>query len=169
MSKQSAGLLLFRRHAGTFEVLIGHMGGPFFAKKDNGAWSIPKGEFDDEDALDAAKREFQEETQAPAPEGKFIELGNVKNKSGKTIYIWAVEADINATILRSNVFKIEWPPKSGQQQEFPEMDRYLWTSLRQARSKLVSAQAEFIDRLSEHLGILSDTEKTDQPDQTSLL
>jgi predicted NUDIX family NTP pyrophosphohydrolase len=165
MSKQSAGLLLFRLKAGEPQVLIGHPGGPFYARKDEGVWSIPKGEFEDEEPVEAAKREFQEETGADVPEGEYIDLGSVKNKSGKTIYAWAVEADLDESSLKCNEFVMEWPPKSGQQQTFPEIDRFEWFSLADAKRMLASAQAELVDRLAAKLG----ADIPEPPAQVSLL
>lgn len=164
MSKQSAGLLVYREKDGVVEVLLGHPGGPFFARKDNGAWSIIKGEFDGEDPLTAAKREFNEETGAQVPLGEYIELGTVKTKGGKTIYGWAVQADFDTTNLKSNTFELEWPPKSGQIQKFPEIDKFVWFSLSEATEKLNPAQVEFIKRLADKLQI----EITKKPEQSSL-
>lgn len=141
------------------------MGGPFYARKNNGFWSIPKGEFEDEVAVEAAKREFQEETSAEVPAGEYMTLGFVKSKSGKTIHAWAVEADLDPSSLKSNEFELEWPPKSGQTQTFPEIDRFSWFGLSEAKLKLTPAQTEFIDRLADHLGV----EAPDPAEQTSLL
>lgn len=153
MTKQSARLLLYRRKNGQIEVLIGHPGGPFWAKKDKGAWSLPKGEFEEgEDSLTAAKREFGEEIGQQAPEGDYQELGTVKLKSGKTIYGWTLEADMDVSTIDSNTFEIEWPPKSGQMQTFPEIDRAAWMSLETAKIKMHTGQSEFIDRLAGLLG-----------------
>lgn len=166
MGKQSAGILVYRKGTGKVEVLIVHPGGPFWAKKDKGAWSLPKGEFtDDEDGLAAAKREFAEELGVNPPEGDYLELGSVKNKSGKTIFGWAVEGELDVSAVKSNVFKMEWPPKSGTEQEFPEVDRASWFSPEKAEAKLNPAQADFIGRLAEKLG----AEIPRQPEQTSLL
>ena len=167
MSKQSGGILLYRQHHGRLQVLLGHPGGPFYVRRGNGVWSIPKGEFDDGDALTAAKREFMEETSAQLPTGDYLELGSVKTKSGKTIYAWAVEDDLDPSILRSNSFEIEWPPKSGQKQQFPEIDKFEWFTLPQARQKITTAQAAFLDKLCEILG-LDDNEKAAEPTQASL-
>ena len=146
---QSAGLLLYRLgEGGRPEVLLGHMGGPFWARKDEGAWSVFKGEHGaDEDALAAARREFEEETGSPPPEGPVIELGEVRQSSGKRVTAWAIEGDFDPSRLRSNTFSIEWPPRSGKQATFPEVDRAEWFDLETARRKLVRAQAAFIDRL----------------------
>jgi predicted NUDIX family NTP pyrophosphohydrolase len=154
MTKQSAGLLLFRKKDTQVEVLLGHPGGPFWAKKDAAAWSIPKGEFDEpEQPYAAAVREFAEEMGAPAPHGDPINLGFIKRKDGKTIYAWAIQADFDATNIKSNQFEMEWPPKSGKTQAFPEIDRADWFELGQATNKVHSGQVVFIQRLAEHLGI----------------
>ncbi len=152
--RTSAGLLPFRRTAeGECEVLIGHMGGPFWAKKDAHAWSIFKGEFDAgaEDALDAAKREFTEETGQPAPPGELISLGEVKQSGGKRVVAWAVEAPtLDPATFVSNTFALEWPPRSGKQQEFPEVDRAEWVALGVAREKLVKGQLLLLAELDTH-------------------
>jgi len=145
--KQSAGILLYRTIGGTFEVFLVHPGGPFFRNKDDGSWSIPKGEFlDDEDGLAAAKREFEEETDHTV-EGEFIGLGTVQQKSGKIVYAWAVEGDIDHETITSNTCEIEWPPRSGRQITIPEIDRAAWFDPAIAKQKINPAQAEFIDRL----------------------
>ena len=153
MPKHSAGILLYRIRAGAVEVLLVHPGGPFWAKKDLGAWSIPKGEHEEgEDAMACALREFTEETgSAPAP-GELIDLGTVKQKAGKVVQAWALEGDLDADAIRSNTFELEWPPRSGRRQTFPEVDRAGWFSAEAAREKLIPAQAAFVDRLLEHLG-----------------
>ncbi len=164
--KQSAGILVYRRGTQGIEVLLAHPGGPFWAKKDQGAWSIPKGEFEhDEDPLVAAKREFKEEIGKPAPEGELLELGTNKSSSGKLNHIWAVAGDMDVSSITSNYFKMEWPPHSGQQQEFPEVDRAQWFELNIAGPKLYAGQEVFLERLAEKLGI----ELTGPPEQTSLL
>lgn len=146
MPKQSAGLLLFRRKVG-LEVLLVHPGGPFFAKKDAGAWTIPKGEFTDEElALAAAQREFLEETSFP-PRGPFLPLGTIKQSGGKLVHAWAFEGDLEVEKIRSNTFTIEWPPKSGKQREFPEIDRAGWFTLEAAAEKMNPAQTAFLERL----------------------
>jgi predicted NUDIX family NTP pyrophosphohydrolase len=152
-AKRSAGLLLYRRAAkGAVEVLLGHMGGPFWASKDEGAWSIPKGEHgSDEDPLAAARREFEEELGSPPPDGEPEDLGEVRQRAGKVVRAWAVEGDLDASAIVSNTFELEWPPRSGQMREFPEVDRAEWFDLETARTKLVRAQAEFIDALDERL------------------
>jgi len=153
----SAGLLLFRRPDGEVEILIAHMGGPFWAKKDDRAWSIPKGEYrEGEDPLAAARREFEEELGSPPIEGELLDLGEVRQSSGKRVRAWAVEGDLDATSITSNTFEIEWPPRSGRMQEFPEIDRAAWVDPDTARAKLVKGQVEFVDRLVEQLGRRSD-------------
>ncbi len=159
MGKQSAGILMYRKAAGR-EVLLVHPGGPFWARKDAGVWSLPKGEFEEGGGLEAALREFQEELGQPAPEGEYQELGHVKNKSGKVIYAWAVEGNLDVRSIKSNSFTLEWPPKSGKEQEFPEVDRAVWLSLDAARQKLNPAQIAFIQRLEKFLGIPSAAEQT---------
>jgi predicted NUDIX family NTP pyrophosphohydrolase len=145
--KLSAGLLLFRQ-AVSIEVLLVHPGGPFWAGKDNGAWSIPKGEYESaEDALAAARREFAEELGAPPPSGSLIELGSIKLSSGKVVTGWAVEGDFDPTTAVSNTFELIWPPKSGQVQTYPEVDRVDWFTVDIARRKLNRAQEPFLDRL----------------------
>jgi predicted NUDIX family NTP pyrophosphohydrolase len=152
MSRQSAGLLLFREVAGRLEVLLVHPGGPFWAGKDQGAWSIPKGEFEDgEEPLGAAKREFEEET-GFAPEGDMIRLEPLRQPSGKLVYAWAMERDLDPARVRSNTFSMEWPPKSGRYQEFPEVDRAAWFSIEAARGKILKGQAGFLAQLQEKLG-----------------
>jgi len=147
MAKRSAGLLLFRESAAGLEVLLVHPGGPFWAKKDDGAWSIPKGEFgDDEEALTAAKREFEEEMGAP-PAGEFIPLEPVRQPGGKLVFAWALQADFDTSRLKSNMFSMEWPPKSGRQQEFPEIERAGWFPLELARVKILKGQAGLLDQL----------------------
>ncbi|MEJ3657895.1 NUDIX domain-containing protein [Actinomycetes bacterium KLBMP 9759] len=144
----SAGLLLFRHGPGGVEVLLGHMGGPFWAKKDDAAWSIPKGEHaPDEDPRDAAIREFAEEMGSDAPDGPLLELGSVRQRGGKVVTAFALHADFDATHIVSNEFTIEWPPRSGRIQSFPELDRAEWFDQETARRKLVTSQSEFIDRL----------------------
>jgi len=144
--KQSAGLLLFRRKTG-LEVFLVHPGGPFFAKKDAGAWTIPKGEFNDEEvALAAAQREFLEETSFP-PRGPFLPLGSVKQSGGKLVHAWGCEGDLDPEKIESNTFTIEWPPKSDKQREFPEVDRAGWFSVEAAAEKINAAQIAFLERL----------------------
>lgn len=152
--RTSAGLLPFRRaDDGGLEVLIGHMGGPFWAKKDAHAWSIFKGEYDAgaEDALVAAGREFEEETGQPAPDGELIPLGEVRQSGGKRVIAWAVEApELDPAGFVSNTFSLEWPPRSGKQQEFPEVDRAEWVAIGVAREKLVKGQLPLLAELDTH-------------------
>jgi predicted NUDIX family NTP pyrophosphohydrolase len=152
-SKRSGGLLLFRSGAGgALEVLLVHPGGPFWANKDDGAWSIPKGELDDdEDALAAARREFAEET-GFTPEGQFIDLGAIKQPGGKVVCVWAVGSDFDPCTLVSNTFELEWPKNSGQMKSFPEVDRAAWFDIATARRKMLKGQIGFIDRLINVLG-----------------
>jgi predicted NUDIX family NTP pyrophosphohydrolase len=147
MPKNSAGILMYRQREGIVEVLLAHMGGPFWAKKDLGAWSIPKGEFDPGEApLAAAKREFEEET-GISVSGKFIPLVSIKQSGGKIVHIWAVEGDYDPAKIRSNTFMMEWPPRSGKQQSFPEIDRADWFTLDVARDKVTKGQRGFIEQL----------------------
>jgi predicted NUDIX family NTP pyrophosphohydrolase len=154
--RQSAGILLFRRAVlgGEPEILLGHPGGPFFARKDEGCWSIPKGEPDDdeEDLLAAARREFAEEVGQSAPPGQPdgsapIPLGTIVQKGGKIVYAWAIEGDLDPATARSNAFELEWPPRSGRRQSYPELDRVAWFAPAEARRRLKPAQIPFIDRL----------------------
>ncbi|MFD2863983.1 NUDIX domain-containing protein [Mucilaginibacter antarcticus] len=148
ISNQSAGILLYRNINKLLELFIVHPGGPFFKNKDAGAWSIPKGEFmPDEDPLLAAKREFEEETGQPVTGDNLIKLSPVKLKSGKTIHAWAVEGDIDAGKIVSNFFEMEWPPKSGKQASFAEIDRGGWFGVDEAKLKLNPAQAPLVDEL----------------------
>jgi predicted NUDIX family NTP pyrophosphohydrolase len=150
---RSAGILLYRLRGGEPEVLIVHPGGPFWARKDAGAWSIPKGEYDDaEDAQACALREFEEETGTALSPEELVELGQVRLKSGKQVTAWAVEGDLDADAIVSNTFEMEWPPRSGRRQEYPEVDRAGWFSLDDASEKLNPAQVAFLDRLSDRLG-----------------
>ncbi|WP_210586093.1 NUDIX domain-containing protein [Streptomyces sp. GESEQ-35] len=151
--KRSAGLLLFRHSDRGLEVLLGHMGGPFFARRDAGAWTVPKGEYEpDETAWDAARREFQEELGLPPPDGEAIGLGEVTQTNRKIVTVWAIEADLDPQAIVPGTFRMEWPPRSGQTQEFPELDRVEWFALDRARAVIVTAQAAFLDRLAEHSG-----------------
>jgi predicted NUDIX family NTP pyrophosphohydrolase len=147
MAKKSAGLLLFRRTPAGVEVLLVHPGGPLWAKKDEGAWSIPKGEIDaDEEPLAAARREFEEELGSPVS-GEFIALAPIRQASGKVVHAWAVEADFDPATFTSGMFSMEWPPRSGRQQEFPEVDRAEWFFIDDARRKINKAQIELLDQL----------------------
>jgi predicted NUDIX family NTP pyrophosphohydrolase len=151
MPKRSAGLLMYRRRDRGVEVFLVHPGGPLWAKKDSGAWSIPKGEYSDqEDSLAAAKREFQEET-GFTPDGSFIDLSEVKQSGGKAVVAWAFEGDCDPTKLKSNTFAMEWPPRSGRQIEVPEIDRGAWFPIGEARTRLLIGQRPFLDRLLERL------------------
>jgi predicted NUDIX family NTP pyrophosphohydrolase len=151
MQKRSAGLLLFRHTDDGIEVLLGHMGGPYFAKKDAGAWTVPKGEYEpDEPAWQAARREFQEELGLPPPDGEAIGLGEVRQTNGKIVTVWAVAADLDPAAVVPGTFTMEWPPRSGRMREFPELDRVAWYGLDRAREVIVTAQAAFLDRLAEH-------------------
>jgi predicted NUDIX family NTP pyrophosphohydrolase len=150
--RRSAGIVLHRDGTGGPEVLLVHPGGPFWAKKDLGAWSIPKGEYEpDEDPRACALREFEEETGTRLDAAELVELGTVVQKAGKEVSAWAVRGDLDPATVRSNTFTMEWPPRSGRQQEFPEVDRAEWFALDEARAKLVPAQAELIDRLAERM------------------
>jgi predicted NUDIX family NTP pyrophosphohydrolase len=149
--KLSAGIVLYRKREPGIEVLVVHPGGPFWAKKDDGAWSIPKGEYlEGEDPLSVAKREFAEETGSEL-NGPFVELSPAKQPSGKVIRAWAVEGDLDAATIRSNRFSLEWPPKSGRVQSFPEVDRALWCTPALARQKLQPGQRVFIDELEQRM------------------
>jgi predicted NUDIX family NTP pyrophosphohydrolase len=152
MPRTSAGILLYRFRPAGPEVLLGHMGGPFWAKKDDGGWSIPKGEHGpDEDPLAVARREFEEELGQPVPAQELVALGTQKVTSGKVLAVWAGEGDLDATAAVSNTFELEWPPRSGRMQEFPEIDRADWFGLDAARSKLVTGQVPFLDRLRDRI------------------
>lgn len=148
--RRSAGILLHRRgDGGEREVLLVHPGGPFWAKKDAGAWSIPKGEHgDDEEPLSAARREFEEELGLPLPAGDIVPLGEVRQKGGKLVTAWAVAGDLDVERIVSNTFEIEWPPRSGRRAEFPEVDRAGWFTVTAAREKLLPAQLPLLDRIA---------------------
>jgi predicted NUDIX family NTP pyrophosphohydrolase len=156
-TKHSAGVLLFRTpEPGSVEFLLVHPGGPFWAKRDLGAWTIPKGGLEDgEDPRDCALREMREELGAAPALGlaDLIELGSVRQRAGKVVEAWAAEAEFDPVELASNTFTMEWPPRSGREQEFPEVDRAEWFDLEQARRKILPAQGAFLDRLLEHLGL----------------
>src|SRR4051812_27019734 len=150
----SSGLLLYRLSGSRPEVLLGHMGGPYWARKDDGAWSIPKGEYSPaEQPLAAARREFREELGSAAPAGPVLELGEVRQRSGKRIVAFAVEGDFDPSTLDSNTFTIEWPPRSGRHAEFPEIDRAAWFGLETARRKLVKGQVPLLEALASKLGM----------------
>jgi predicted NUDIX family NTP pyrophosphohydrolase len=153
MAKRSAGLLLFRNRGGGLEVLLVHMGGPFWAHRDAGAWSLPKGEYErDEDPLDAARREFAEELGSRPPQGEAIELGSVRQAGGKVVSAWALRGDLDATKIRSDSFELEWPRGSGRHRSFAEVDRAGWFDLPTARVKLLRGQLPFLERLERFAG-----------------
>jgi predicted NUDIX family NTP pyrophosphohydrolase len=152
LPKRSAGIVLYRRTDGGPELLLVHPGGPFWAKKDDGAWSIPKGEYAEaDDPLAAALREFEEETGTALDGAGAVELGSVVQRAGKVVTAWALEGDLDPATIASNTFTMEWPPRSGRTAEFPEVDRAAWFGRAEARRKLVPAQAELVDRLDERL------------------
>lgn len=151
MHKKSAGLLIYRILNNRLEVLLVHPGGPFWAKKESGAWSIPKGEFDDtEEPLEAAKREVSEELGIKV-DGRFMELNPVKQKSGKSVQAWAVEFNLNAEEINSNYFEMEWPPKSGRKKQFPEVDKAAWFDIPEASQKINPAQVPFLIELASYI------------------
>lgn len=151
MATQSAGILLYRRRTDGLEVLLAHPGGPFWQRRDLGAWTIPKGEFgDDESAEDAARREFREEIGVDAT-GVLTPLGAARQKGGKVVIAFAVEGDFDVTLLASNTFEIEWPPRSGLRQRFPEIDRVAWLPLGDARARILAGQLPLLERLAELL------------------
>ena len=150
----SAGILLFRRHAGRLEVLLGHPGGPWFARQDAGSWGIPKGQPSDEEAaagratlIAVARREFEEETGHPVPDGVLIPLGTVVQGSGKVVHAWAAEGDLDPALAESNTFQMEWPPHSGRVATYPELDRVAWFEPTEARRRIRNPQQPLIDRL----------------------
>lgn len=153
MSRTSAGLLPYRWSGSELQVFVAHMGGPFWARRDERAWSIPKGEYDPagEDPVDAARREFAEEIGVAAPDGPWLDLGEVRQRGGKTVRAFAVAADGPLEFVSSSTFELEWPPRSGRVQVFPEVDRAEWLTLSRARGALVAAQAVFLERLEESL------------------
>ena len=149
MARRSAGVLVYRRDPDGVRVLLGHMGGPFWARRDEAAWSIPKGEVDDgEDDEAAARREFAEELGLPVPDGPWRPLGELRISSGKVVVVWAVEGDLEVGDVVPGTFELEWPPRSGRLQEFPEIDRAAWLDLDEARTRLVKGQRPFLDRLT---------------------
>jgi predicted NUDIX family NTP pyrophosphohydrolase len=153
MPKRSAGILLYRRQPGGLELLLVHPGGPFWARKDMGAWSIPKGEYaSGEDPLAVAQREFEEET-GTRPEGDFLPLGELVAPGRKIVTAFALEGDLDPAALRSNTFELEWPPKSGRRQSFPEVDRAQWFAPDEARRRILTGQSGFIDGLMAKLGL----------------
>jgi predicted NUDIX family NTP pyrophosphohydrolase len=146
--KRSAGIALVRRTDRGVEVLLGHMGGPYWARKDAGAWTIPKGEVEPgEDPLAVAHREFEEELGVPVPAGAVTDLGEIRQAGGKTVQAWAVEGDLDAAAIVSNTFELEWPPHSGRMETFPEIDRAAWFDLEQARAVIIAGQRLLLDRL----------------------
>jgi predicted NUDIX family NTP pyrophosphohydrolase len=151
--RRSAGIVLYRVVDGHPQVLLGHMGGPFWRRRDAGAWTIPKGGYDDdEDALVAARREYEEEIGHPVPDGDLLPLGDVLQANGKIVTAWAVRGDLDPSSARSNTFEVEWPPNSGRRQAFPELDRVAWFSIEEAQAKAVAAQAGLFQRLAAALG-----------------
>ena len=147
MPKQAAGILLYRQSPRGLEVLLAHPGGPLWARKDLGAWTIPKGQFGgDESALDAAKREFEEEMGSP-PRGTFVELGSIKQPSGKIVHAFTAESNFDVATVKSNLFTLEWPPRSGKTGQFPEVDRAEWFAIDEARKRILKGQEPFLDRL----------------------
>jgi len=151
--RTSAGILLWRKRKGRLEVLLGHPGGPYFAGKDADHWTVLKGEVEpEEDLLAVARREFTEETGHQLADGPLIELGDIRQKSGKLVLAWAVEADLDPETVVSNSFEMEWPPRSGRVREFPEIDRVAWFDLRAARVRIKAAQAPFLDRFERTVG-----------------
>lgn len=158
--KRSAGILLFRQTTNGIEVLLGHMGGPFWAKKDAKAWSIVKGEFEPpEEPVAAARREFTEELGLPAPDGEYIALGDVRLSGGKTVTVGAVEGELDPAAIVPGTFEMEWPPRSGKRQSFPEIDRVAWFALADAEEKIVGGQLPFLTRLAEHLADLDHADR----------
>lgn len=152
MTTRSAGILLYRHVGGALQVLVGHMGGPFWSRRDDAAWSVPKGEYlDDEEPEAAARREFAEELGVAVPEGPLRLLGEVRQPSGKRLTVWALEGELDTATVRPGTFELEWPPRSGRVQEFPELDRVEWLDLDTARVKLVKGQRVFLDLLLELL------------------
>jgi predicted NUDIX family NTP pyrophosphohydrolase len=152
-TRRSAGILLFRRGAGGLEVLLGHMGGPFWTRKDAGAWSLPKGEYgDDETPEAAARREFEEELGVAVPAGDLLELGEVRQSGGKRVTAWALEADLDPREVVPGTFELEWPRGSGRTRTFPEVDRVAWFDLDAARERIVTGQRPLLDRLRDRLG-----------------
>lgn len=151
-TRTSAGILLFRRRDSRLEVLLAHPGGPFFAQRDAGYWTIPKGEVDpDEELFTVANREFEEETGFPAPSGDPIPLGSIVQKGGKTVHAWALEGDLDPATSVSNTFEMTWPPGSGRRESFPEIDRVEWFDPAEARRRIKATQIPLIDRLEDSL------------------
>jgi predicted NUDIX family NTP pyrophosphohydrolase len=152
-ARRSAGILLFRRRAGDIEVLLGHLGGPFWTRRDAGAWSVPKGEYgDDETPEAAARREFEEELGVPVPAGALLELGEVRQSGGKRVTAWALEGDLDPSQVVPGTFELEWPRGSGRLRTFPEIDRAAWFDLDAARERIVAGQRPLLDRLRVRVG-----------------
>ena len=152
-SRRSASILLYRAANGGIEVLLAHPGGPVWAKRHAGAWSIPKGEIEEgEEPWDVARREFEEETGHPAPDGDALELGEIRQKGGKVVIAWALEGDLDPSLAVSNTFEMEWPPRSGRTASFPEIDRVEWFDLDTARIKVKAAQIPLLERLAGAVG-----------------
>jgi predicted NUDIX family NTP pyrophosphohydrolase len=152
-AKRSAGILLFRQVDPGIEVLLGHMGGPWWARRDAGGWSVPKGEYEPgEQPEAAARREFHEELGVAVPAGQLIDLGEVRQRSGKVVTVWAIEGEFDPADLLPGTFELEWPTGSGRIQQFPELDRVDWLDVESARTKIVAGQQPFLDRLLTHLG-----------------
>ncbi len=164
MKKHSAGLVVYRMKNGQPQVLMAHMGSPLWAKKDVGAWTIPKGLVNDgEEPLAAAKREFTEELSLPVPDGEYTELGDIEQHNNKVVSAWAVEADMEAGDIKSNTFELEWPPRSGKMQQFPEIDRAAWLTLAEASQKAVRGQSELFERLANLLHVPLGAEVIPEP------
>lgn len=152
--KRSAGLLLYRVHDGVVQVLLGHPGGPLFGHRDDGVWTVPKGEYGaDEEPLAAAFREFTEEIGTAPPDGDPVPLGETVQSNGKRVLVWALEGDLDVTTIECNLFEMEWPPRSGRIQAFPELDRAGWFDLATAQRKVFASQRPWFDRLAHHLGV----------------
>jgi predicted NUDIX family NTP pyrophosphohydrolase len=152
LSRESAGLLLYRERDGRLQVLLVHPGGPFWSRRDEGVWSIPKGEIEaGETPVDVARREFGEELGSPPPDGEWAPLGTVRQRGGKIVHAWSARGDLDPSRIRSTAFELEWPPRSGKKSSFPEVDRAAWFDFEEARRRILPAQAAFIDRLETRL------------------
>jgi predicted NUDIX family NTP pyrophosphohydrolase len=170
MKKHSAGLIVYRLKNGQPEVLLAHMGAPWWAKKDVGAWTVPKGEVEEgEEPLQTAKREFTEELGIQTPEGEFTELGTIEQNNNKNVQAWAIEADPDISAINSNTFKAEWPPRSGKIHDFPEVDRVGWFRLTEAAQKSVSGQSGLFERLANILHVPFGSEEIPEPPAQSSL
>lgn len=163
--KTSAGCLLYRRRDGNVEVLLEHMGGPFWVRRDDGSWSIPKGEYDEatDDPLAAARREFAEELGSEVPSSEFLALGSVRQRGGKLVTVWAAEGDFDPATLVSNTFEMEWPKGSGKIRTYPEVDRAAWFDVATARTKILASQLVFLERLVEILAGIVEPERVCDP------